>query len=296
MCSISVQNVTKRFGKVAALRSISFNPKRGVNIILGRNGAGKSTLLKTIAGFYKPDEGSVTVLGKDPYTSSAVKQQLSILTDNYALYDFLTIRKNLEFFGRLYGMNSNEALSSVRETLKNFGIYSMLDSRVYTLSRGTKQKVAFCRAILNDPEILLLDEPTAFLDANASNVIRDYIQLNANVKQTIFVTQKIDEVARTSGFVYIMKDGRIVRSTSINGMYKSVLKGMIINIRFARPVSFSAIKSMPGIQDAHAKIVTISRIRISNYKDISAAIDFLRGKGIDIVGIDYIEPFVDSIS
>jgi len=202
----------------------------------------------------------------------------------------------LEFFGRLYGMNSNEALSSVRETLKNLGIYSMLDSRVYTLSRGTKQKVAFCRAILNDPEILLLDEPTAFLDANASNVIRDYIQLNANVKQTIFVTQKIDEVARTSGFVYIMKDGRIVRSTSINGMYKSVLKGMIINIRFARPVSFSAIKSMPGIQDAHAKIVTISRIRISNYKDISAAIDFLRGKGIDIVGIDYIEPFVDSIS
>ncbi|MCL5418796.1 MAG: ABC transporter ATP-binding protein [Candidatus Marsarchaeota archaeon] len=290
-----VSGVTKRFGNVVALDHIMLKPKSGLNFVLGPNGAGKSTLLKVIAGLYRPDSGKVSVLGENPYANDKLKQVMSLLTDNYALYDFLTVRKNLEFFGRLYGIEGGKAISKVEEMLKALGIYELLDSKVEALSRGTKQKVAFCRAILSDPKILLLDEPTAFLDASASNIIRNYIVESVKGKDIIFVTQKLDEVARFNGAVHIMRKGRIVKSTSISGMYRNVLKGMVVNIRFARPVRFEMLKHLQGLQGVYPGLATMVHIKINNYKDISAAVDAIREKGIAIVGIDYIEPFIESI-
>ncbi|MGC8586490.1 MAG: ABC transporter ATP-binding protein [Candidatus Micrarchaeia archaeon] len=291
---IIVRKVTKRFGSTIALHGVSITPRKGLNFVLGPNGAGKSTLLKIIAGLYRPDGGTVSVMGEDPYSSSALKQHMSILTDNYALYDFLTLRKNIEFFGSFYGMKNDEAVFAVKEMLKELDIYDLLDSKVETFSRGTKQKAAFCRAIINDPKILLLDEPTAFIDANASNAIRSYIKENTSKKDIIFVTQKLDEVARLEGYVHIMSKGKIIKSTGIAGMYKDVLKDMIVNIRFAKPVYLGILKGIDGLQESYKGIATMVHVKIKDYKDISEAIDFIRGKGIDIVGIDYIEPFIES--
>ncbi len=294
MGQIILRDIIKRFGNVVALDNINLKPKDGLNFVLGPNGAGKSTLLKVLGGLYKPDAGSVMVKGEDPYKSVELKQTLSLLTDNYALYDFLTLRKNIEFFGSFYGMKKDEAVFAVREMLKELDIYGILDSKVETFSRGTKQKAAFCRAIINDPKILLLDEPTAFIDANASNVIRDYIKENASKKDIIFVTQKLEEVARLRGYVHIMSKGRIIKSTDIAGMYKNVLKGMIVNIRFAKPVYLGVLKGLNGLQESYKGIATMVHVKIKDYKDISEAIDFIRGKGIDIVGVDYIEPFIEN--
>ncbi len=292
MHSIELRNVTKAFGKILALKDLSFTPRNGISIILGPNGSGKSTLLKTIAGLYRPDSGSVKVLGVDPYSDYSIRSKISILTENYALYDFLTVRKNIEFFGALYGMDKKDSVESVRELMEELDILNLLDSKVQWLSRGTKQKVAFCRAIIPDPQVLLLDESTAFLDSRSSNAIRDYIQRNANRKSIVFVTQKIDEATRMGGNIYIMKNGRIVISTNLSGMYKSIMNGATINIRFAKPVDYASLKNIEGIIQGNSKKASLVQLRVRNYKDINKAIDIIRGRGIDIVGIDYAEPFI----
>jgi ABC-type multidrug transport system ATPase subunit len=290
---IELKNVTKTFGKTFALKDLSFAAKMGVSIILGPNGSGKSTLLKTIAGLYRPDSGSVKVLGVDPYSDLSVKSSISILTENYALYDFLTVRENIEFFGALYGMSRYESIESVRQLMEELDILDLLDFKVQTISRGTKQKVAFCRAVISNPQVLLLDESTAFLDAKSSNVIRNYIQRNANKKSIVFVTQRIDEATRMNGNIYVMKNGRIVTSTNLNGMYKSIMKGVVINIRLAKQVDLKYLKGIGDmIQNSSGK-ASLIKIKIDSYKDISRAVDFIRGKGIDIVGIDYSEPFIE---
>ena len=169
---VKTDRITKSFGSVIAVNKVSFESAGGINIILGPNGAGKSTFLRCIDGLYSVEHGSVNVLDADPYRNDKLKEKLSLLTDNYALYDYLSVASNLKFFGRLYGLKDEETMRRAAEMLKRLDAAEYLDKKVYMLSRGTKQKIAFCRAVLNEPQILLLDEPTAFLDAHSAEMVR----------------------------------------------------------------------------------------------------------------------------
>ena len=111
MAEIEVNNIVKRFGRVTALYKVSMKAGKGINMVLGPNGAGKSTLLRCIAGLYKPDEGSISVLGRNPYYDDAVRKGVSLISDNYGLYDYLGVLDNLKFFGRLYGLSDSEISS-----------------------------------------------------------------------------------------------------------------------------------------------------------------------------------------
>ncbi|MEM0154964.1 MAG: ATP-binding cassette domain-containing protein, partial [Methanothrix sp.] len=103
--AISINGISKRFGKEYALRDINLSIGKGIMLILGPNGAGKSTLLRCMAGLYRPDGGSIRVLGKDPYSDAEIRKRISFMPDNYGLYDFLSVRDNILFFSRLYGVS-----------------------------------------------------------------------------------------------------------------------------------------------------------------------------------------------
>lgn len=294
---IDVRNIGKSFGKTKAISNLSFSSTKGINIILGPNGAGKSTLLRCIDGLYKVDFGSVKVFGEDPYRNNLLKMKLSMLTDNYALYDFLTVQKNLEFFGRLYGLKDNETLKIIKDTLSELDAIQYLENKVFTLSRGTKQKIAFCRSILNDPEVILLDEPTAFLDAHAAQSVRQFLLRYAKMGRTVlFVTQKIDEVTRFNGKISIIRKGKIVKETTTDGIYSLVLKEAPVIIRLAKSIDVKMLKKLPGFVDANGQNATTFRLKLKSYKEINRIIAQLSSMGAYVIGIDYVEPFIEALS
>ncbi len=296
--TIVVENLYKRFGKTVALNNISFKSIAGVNIILGPNGAGKSTFLRCIIGLYKPTSGSVTVLGKRPYFDDEVRKKIALLSDNYALYDFLTVRQNLKFFGSLYNLKDIEIYKRSTAILKEMDAVKFFDRKVSELSRGTKQKIAFCRAMLNEPDVLLLDEPTAFLDASSSEWIRDFVmRYSKNDKTVLFVTQKLDEVSRFNARLVILRDGSIVDDTTTYKIYDEMIKSSTILIRFARPVKLSVLRKIGYKFDSmKGEEVSSVKFRIKSYKDIDSLIVKLVKYKALILGIDYIEPLIEKIS
>ena len=296
--AISVKNLYKKFGKTVALDNISFTSKEGVNIILGPNGAGKSTFLRCIIGLYKPSSGSVLVYGKRPYFDDEIRNKMALLSDNYALYDFLTVKQNLRFFGNLYKLGDSEIYKKSKKILKEMDALKFFDRKVVELSRGTKQKIAFCRAMLNDPDLLLLDEPTAFLDASSSEWIRNFILDYGRKKKTIlFVTQKLDEVSRFNSRLIIMRDGRIVEDTTTYNIYNEIMKSSSILVRFARPVAISMLKRIGYKFDSmESKEVSSAKFYINSYKDVNLLISKLIKNKAFVLGVDYIEPLVERIS
>ena len=296
--AISIKNLYKTFRKTVALDNVSFISKEGVNIILGPNGAGKSTFLRCIIGLYKPSSGSVSVFGKRPYFDDEIRDKMSLLSDNYALYDFLTVKQNLRFFGNLYKLKDNEIFSKSKKILKEMDALKFFDRKVVELSRGTKQKIAFCRAMLNDPDVLLLDEPTAFLDASSSEWIRNFILDYGKKRKTIlFVTQKLDEVSRFNSRLIIMREGKIVEDTTTYYIYNDIMKSSSILIRFARPVAISVLKKTGYKFDSmESKEVSSAKFYINNYKDVNSLVGKLIKNKAFVLGIDYIEPLVERIS
>lgn len=295
--SIRVSSISKSFGKKKALNKLDFSSRTGINLILGPNGAGKSTLLRCIDGLYGVDSGSVMVLGEDPYKASDIKQHMSLLTDNYALYDFLTVSRNLRFFGRLYGLKDDETLKIAKEVLQDLDAYEYLNNRIFELSRGTKQKIAFCRAILNDPEVLLLDEPTAFLDAHSAEMMRKtLLRYEKEGKTILFVTQKLDEVTRFHGRISIIRAGRIIKEMSTEGLYNIVLKRTKVNIRLAKPISARIARRIDGLMEVNSENATVLQFRVDNYRDINRIIKSLMASNASIVGVDYLEHLIDDLS
>ena len=294
---ISLKSISKSFGKVKALDRVSMDVGKGISIILGANGAGKSTLLRCIDGLYSVDSGSVRVNGKDPYLNDNVHMELSLLSDNYALYDYLSVKDNMRFFGRLYGMKDKDIMERTRYILKELDAMEYMDSKVYQLSRGTKQKMAFCRATINDPSIILLDEPTAFLDANASDRIRNYLLKKEKEGGTIlFVTQKIDEVTRFNSKIFIIRKGRIEAKVDSGRLYRNMLSDSYINVRLAEPISSSRIAKVHGLMRTNGKNVTYLKIHIDSADSINPAIKELIAAGAKIAGIDYTEPLIERMS
>ena len=294
---IEVKSAVKSFGSIKAIDGLSFASTPGVNIILGPNGAGKSTLLRCIDGLYRLDRGSVRVEGADPYRDDGLKNGMSYLSDNYALYDHLNVRNNMRFFGRLYGLDDAETDRRTRRILKELNATEYMNFKVDELSRGTKQKMALCRALLNDPKILLLDEPTAFLDSNASESIRKLLHQFSDEKRTIIlVTQKLDEVTRFNCRVSVIRKGRIIKDSTTSGLYGTILRDSFVNIRLARPIAREIAKRAPGFRSMNSNPATVIRVKINSYRDINAAAQYLIDKGAFIVSIDYIEPLIESLS
>ncbi len=220
---IVAEGVGKAFGSALALADVSFSAGRGEIVnVLGPNGAGKSTLLKMIAGLYKPTSGRTMVLGEDAYTLDTVKRErVSFLGENYALYDDLTCFENMKFFARLYRIRNFEA--ELGKLLRAFGASEYRDRKLGELSRGTKQKIALCRAFMNRPSVILLDEPSAFLDQRSSERLHGMLNRLARGGATIlYATQRLEELFRIGNVALLIDKGRMLRYGEIGEMLGSI--------------------------------------------------------------------------
>lgn len=208
---IQVRDLSKQFGDFIAVNAISFDVKKGeIFGFLGANGAGKTTAIKMLIGISKPTKGEAVVAGFDVITSTEqVKKNIGYMSQKFSLYDDLTIRENITFFGGIYGLSRVEIKRKTAILLEELGLEEVSNQLVGSLPLGWKQKLSFSVALLHEPKIIFLDEPTGGVDPITRRQFWELIYAESNKGTTIFVTTHYMDEAEYCDRVSIMVEGKI---------------------------------------------------------------------------------------
>lgn len=209
--SISVRNLTKKFGDFTAVDHISFDVSKGeIFGFLGANGAGKTTAMRILCGLSLPTSGEGTVAGFDIRTRQEdIKKHIGYMSQRFTLYPDLKVCENIELFGGIYGLNDKQIAAKTESMLMRLGLEDVSGKFVKDMPLGWKQKLAFSIAMIHDPEILFLDEPTGGVDPKTRRNFWDMINEAAASGMTVFVTTHYMDEAEYCDRVSIMVDGRI---------------------------------------------------------------------------------------
>lgn len=209
--SIVVSELNKSFGERRVLDKLSFEIGKQNFTLLGPNGAGKTTLVNIICGLLKYDSGKINVCGFDPRTQTQeVRRRIGLVTQDTSIYDYLTARENLEFHANFYGVPKNSVKNKVDEALELAQLENRANDLAGTFSGGMKRRLALVRAMLHDPEIIILDEPTLGVDVQNRNEIWNKI-LEMKGRKTIFInTNYMDEADSLSHVCAVIDGGKVV--------------------------------------------------------------------------------------
>ncbi|MEM8712656.1 MAG: ABC transporter ATP-binding protein [Planctomycetota bacterium] len=207
---IEIRNLTKRFGAFEAVKDLSFQVKPGEVLgFLGPNGAGKSTTMKMVTGFLPPSEGTVIVCGHDVLESPrAAKAKIGYLPEGAPLYPDMTPRSMMKFVGAARGMSRGRIAERMQEVTRLVDLGAVLDQKIETLSKGFKRRVGLALAILHDPDVLILDEPTDGLDPNQKHEVRQLIRSMAKGKVIVLSTHILEEVEAVCTRAMIVSAGK----------------------------------------------------------------------------------------
>ncbi|HYX11620.1 MAG TPA: ABC transporter ATP-binding protein, partial [Candidatus Acidoferrum sp.] len=211
--ALRLNGLGRRFGDQWAVRDLTLDVRRGEVLgLLGPNGAGKTTTVRMLAALIAPTEGSASVDGFDVVADpDAVRGRVGILTETPGLYDKLSAERNLDYFGRLHRLPREVRAERIEHWLRLFGIWDRRADPAGTLSKGTKQKLAIARALLHEPSVLFLDEPTAALDPEAAFIVREAIAtLRGRGRTIVLCTHNLDEADRMCDRISFLR-GTILR-------------------------------------------------------------------------------------
>ena len=207
---ITIENLTKKFGEITAVEGLTFQVREGeVFGFLGPNGAGKTTTIRMLCCLISKSGGEATIgayhIGKAD-DSLQIRKMIGLVPDNVGLYDDLTAFENLDFYGKLYECPEGSRKENIERFLKMLGLWERKDARAGSFSKGMKQKLALARALIHEPKILFMDEPTANLDPESAKTVRDFILEVKKQGRTIFLnTHNLDEAQRVCDRIGIIK-------------------------------------------------------------------------------------------
>ena len=220
---IEVSNLTKRFGDFTAVDAISFNVAKGeIFGFLGANGAGKTTAIRMLNGLSKPTSGKARVAGFDVFRQTEkIKQNIGYMSQKFSLYEDLTVRENIRFYGGIYGIRGKRLREKISELIETLGLEAVKNSLVHSLPLGWKQKLAFSIAIMHEPKIVFLDEPTGGVDPITRRQFWEMIYKASNQGITVFVTTHYMDEAEYCDRVSIMVAGKIEALDTPSGLKKT---------------------------------------------------------------------------
>lgn len=237
--AVTTDKLTKKFGDFTATNEITFEVAQGeIFGFLGANGAGKTTAMRMLCGLLTPTSGKATVAGYDVYTQSEqIKQRIGYMSQRFSLYEDLTVRENIRFYGGIYGLSRADLKTKSNRIIQELGLDNVADTLVESLPLGWKQRLAFSVALIHNPKVVFLDEPTGGVDPITRRQFWDKIYEAAHYGTTIFVTTHYMDEAEYCDRVSIMVDGRIkaldtpteLKSTygvdSMDGVFQILARG-----------------------------------------------------------------------
>ncbi|RFP65612.1 gliding motility-associated ABC transporter ATP-binding subunit GldA [Hymenobacter lapidiphilus] len=274
---VEVQHLTKTFGSQAAVDDISFSVGKGEILgFLGPNGAGKSTTMKIALGYLPPSAGTVVVEGFDVRTAPLeVRRRVGYLPEHNPLYLDMYVHEYLEFIGSVHGLGGSSLRQRVRQLVDRVGLGREQNKLIGALSKGYRQRVGLAQALIHDPGVLILDEPTTGLDPNQIGEIRQLIRELGQDKTVIFSTHILPEVAALCSRAVIISRGRLVADSPVAELGARAKGETIIRAEFEQLIDTAPLLALPGVQAADLETGTTYRIRARAGTDQRGAISRL---------------------
>ncbi len=282
---ITVENLTKKFGNITAIENISFDINESeIFGFLGPNGAGKTTTIRILSTLISPTSGKITIDDRDNRTSGEyIRSITGLLTESPGMYEKISAYDNLEYYSSFYNISDTTRKNNIEKYLKMFDLWDRKDDPAGTYSKGMKQKLALSRALIHEPKILLLDEPTAGLDPESAHMVRIFIESLKKEKTTVFLcTHNLEEASNLSDRVCIIKK-KIIRIATLSELQNDD-KNKRAEIIFTGDADryVKLLEGTTGIKTVHTEknraMVMIEKPEISNPLIIKKLID--SGAGI----------------
>lgn len=290
---INCDQVAFKYGQTYALNSFSLRVSRGeVIALLGPNGAGKTTSVRVMNGLLPVESGSVKVFNIDAGDyGEKIRQRTGVLTETPALYERLTALQNLNFFGTLAGLPKDEIEPRSRHMLDVFGLADRAGDRVDTYSKGMKQRLAIARAMLHDPEMLFLDEPTSDLDPEAARQVGDTILdiTGRNNRTVILCTHRLHEAEQLCDRVAVMSKGHVMACGTLDELRQAVLPSISVRFRISSAFTEDQIrwlKNQRSIAEVWVRNDHELDLNMPDEAPIPAVVEHFVGLGASILAVE----------
>lgn len=264
---IEVQGISKRYGDIVALKDLSFSVEKGHIVgFLGANGAGKTTTMDILCGCIGADQGTVKVGGYEMSESPReAKRRMGYLPDEPPLHNDMRVQDYIEYAGRLWGMERNSLTPRCHEVMGKLGLMEVKSRLIGNLSKGFRQRVGLAQALIHNPEVLVLDEPTEGLDPNQIVQIRELIRSLKGEHTIVFSSHILSEVENITDEIIIIDRGHMVEKGTYDGLLAKVGSGRRYLVKVARNSDqlIQEIMRLPGVSAVHALPSEISTVEFS---------------------------------
>lgn len=281
----SMTDVVKRYGSLNALGGVTLSVKKGEVLgLLGPNGAGKSTAIRVLLGLAGADSGSVEMFG-EPMRGQCVaqKRRVGLVPQDMAIYETLSARENLCYFGRLYGLSGGALKARAAEVLELLGLGEVAGKKPKKYSGGMKRRLNIGCAIMHRPELLILDEPTVGVDPQSRNHILDFVTASARAGATVIYTSHyMEEVERVSSRVAIMDGGKVIAQGAPAELTRSLLPDERVTVELAAPSDtiLEELISLRGVKSASLDERTLMVISSRGAGNISDVLELCMPHGV----------------
>jgi ABC-2 type transport system ATP-binding protein len=254
MSLIRTERLTKKFGEFVAVSEVTLSVEAGeILALLGPNGAGKTTTVRMLASILKPTSGKGTIAGYDVVDDArTVRSVVGLLTEFPGLYHRMPALDYLHFFGELQGLSRPEREQRIEKLMRRFGMWEARTQRLGEYSKGMRQKIALIRALIHDPQVLFLDEPTSAMDPHSAKMVRDAIvDLRSSHRAIILCTHNLMEAEALADRIAIIKEGSIIALGTPLELKVRLLGYPLLEVRLAGPLDglLPAIESLVSIEE-----------------------------------------------
>jgi ABC-2 type transport system ATP-binding protein len=297
---LEVKNLVKRYNDFLAVDNVNLSIEEGeIFGLLGPNGAGKTTTISTITGLTKMDGGELKILGKNIRNHEMeIKREIGIVPQDIALFDDLTAYENLDYFGRLYGLRGKELKDRIEQSLNFTGLLDKRKEYPKKFSGGMKRRLNIACAIVHQPKLIIMDEPTVGIDPQSRNhILQSIRELNKMGSTIIYTSHYMEEVEEICSYIVIMDPGRVIAKGTKDELKSLVAVDEKVSMELTS-VNFTLvdnIKKVQGVKDCTVNGNSVTVVSRKHSRNLGTIIDCISATDSDIVSLNIEKPTLESV-